>query len=79
MKVYKEFVILGLALIGSLLFGCWLLVETRDQSPTVDMVTPIPLDTQNSNERTEKQTSDGESNEIYGERDIQRHTTQSGE
>lgn len=77
MKFYKEFVVLGLALIGSILFGCWLVWATHDQSPTVDMKTPIPLETQNSNERTEEKTSDGKNDEIHSERDVQRQTTES--
>lgn len=73
MKLYKEFVILGGALVGSILLGCWLLSGSSDQSPTVDMVTPVPLETKHT-ERTV-----GETNEIHSERNLQGQETDGGE
>ena len=74
-KLYKEFVTLGVTLVGVILFGIWFFIASSDVEATVDNKTPIPLELKNPeqsiNERTEEQPSDGQTNEIHGQSDIQ--------
>ena len=74
-KLYKEFVVLGVTLIGVILFGIWFLMSSSDVKATVDNQTPLPLELrtpqQFTNERTEGQSSDGQTNEIQSQRGIQ--------
>lgn len=44
MKIYKEYVILGVALLGALVIGTIYLTAPEDHRPTVDNVIPTPLD-----------------------------------
>lgn len=44
MKIYKEYVILGVALLGALVIGTIYLTAPEDRRPTVDNVIPTPLD-----------------------------------
>lgn len=74
MKIYKEYVILGVALLGALVIGTIYLTAPEDRRPTVDNVIPTPLDvtaptdsasaspdsSQQTEERTDEQpSSDG--------------------
>ena len=74
MKIYKEYVILGVALLGALVIGTIYLTAPEDHRPTVDNVIPTPLDvsaptdsasdsedsSQHTEERTDEQpSSDG--------------------
>ena len=74
-KLYKEFVVLGATLIGFILFGIWFFVASSDVEATVDNKTPLPLEVkipeQSINERTEGQSSDGQTNEIHSQSGIQ--------
>ena len=74
-KLYKEFVVLGATLVGVILFGIWFFVASSDVEATVDNKTPLPLELKNPeqsiNERTEVQTSDGQTNEIRSQSGIQ--------
>jgi hypothetical protein len=74
-KLYKEFVVLGVTLIGVILFGIWFFVVSSDVEATVDNKTPLPLELrtpeQSTNERTEGQSSDGQTNEIHSQSGIQ--------
>ena len=74
-KLYKEFVVLGATFIGVILFGIWFFVASSDVEATVDNKTPLPLEVkipeQSINERTEGQSSDGQTNEIHSQSDIQ--------
>lgn len=74
-KLYKEFVVLGATLIGVILFGIWFFVASSDVEATVDNKTPLPLEVkipeQSINERTEGQSSDGQTNEIHSQSGIQ--------
>lgn len=74
-KLYKEFVVLGATLIGVILFGIWFFVVSNDVEATVDNKTPLPLELktpeQSTNERTEGQSSDGQTNEIHSQSGIQ--------
>ena len=69
MKLYKEFVVLGVALIGATLLGVILILNAQDTHPTVDTVTPLPLKLDEpglkTNERTEEKPSDGDADEIH--------------
>ena len=44
MKIYKEYVILGVALLGALVIGTIYLTAAEDRRPTVDNAIPTPLD-----------------------------------
>lgn len=74
-KLYKEFTILGVTIIGVILFGIWFFVASSDVEATVDNKTPLPLEVKNleqsTNERTEGQSSDGQTNEIYSQSSVQ--------
>ena len=74
-KLYKEFVVLGATFIGVILFGIWFFVVSSDVEATVDNKTPLPLEVkipeQSVNERTEGQSSDGQTNEIHSQSGIQ--------
>lgn len=74
-KLYKEFTILGVTIIGVILFGIWFFVASSDVEATVDNKTPLPLEVKNleqsTNERTEGQSSDGQTNEIYSQSGVQ--------
>lgn len=74
-KLYKEFTILGVTIIGVILFGIWFFVTSSDVEATVDNKTPLPLEVKNleqsTNERTEGQSSDGQTNEIYSQSGVQ--------
>lgn len=69
MKIYKEYVILGVALLGALVIGTIYLTAPEDHRPTVDNVIPMPLDVsaptdsaQDSGEsspQTEERTDEG--------------------
>ena len=74
-KLYKELVVLGAIFIGVILFGIWFFVASSDVEATVDNKTPLPLEVkipeQSINERTEGQSSDGQTNEIHSQSGIQ--------
>jgi hypothetical protein len=74
-KLYKEFTILGVTIIGVILFGIWFFVASSDVEATVDNKTPLPLEVKNLeqsiNERTEGQSSDGQTHEIYSQSGVQ--------
>ena len=74
-NLYKEFVVLGATFIGVILFGIWFFVASSDVEATVDNKTPLPLEVkipeQSINERTEGQSSDGQTNEIHSQSGIQ--------
>ena len=74
-KLYKEFVVLGATFIGVILFGIWFFVASSDVEATVDNKTPLPLEVkipeQSINERTEGQSSDGQTHEIHSQSGIQ--------
>lgn len=74
-KLYKEFTILGVTIIGVILFGIWFFVASSDVEATVDNKTPLPLEVKNLeqsiNERTEGQSSDGQIHEIYSQSGVQ--------
>ena len=74
-KLYKEFVVLGATFIGVILFDIWFFVASSDVEATVDNKTPLPLEVkipeQSINERTEGQSSDGQTNEIHSQSGIQ--------
>lgn len=68
MKIYKEYVILGVALLGALVIGTIYLTAPEDRRPTVDNVIPTPLDvsaptdsasaSQDSDTQTEERTDE---------------------
>jgi hypothetical protein len=64
MKIYKEYVILGVALLGAVIVGATYLMNQSDNQPTVDQIIPTPLDisTPESSE-PEERTDDTESSE----------------
>lgn len=64
MKIYKEYVILGVALLGAVIVGATYLMNQSDNQPTVDQIIPTPLDisTPESSE-SEERTDDTESSE----------------
>ena len=68
-KLYKEFTILGVTIIGVILFGIWFFVASSDVEATVDNKTPLPLEVKN--QRTEGQSSDGQTHEIYSQSGVQ--------
>lgn len=74
-KLYKEFTILGVTIIGVILFGIWFFVASSDVEATVNNKTPLPLEVKNLeqsiNERTEGQSSDGQTHEIYSQSGVQ--------
>ena len=74
-KLYKEFTILGVTIIGVILYGIWFFVASSDVEATVDNKTPLPLEVKNLeqsiNERTEGQSSDGQTHEIYSQSGVQ--------
>jgi hypothetical protein len=69
MKIYKEYVILGVALLGALVIGTIYLTAPEDHRPTVDNVIPTPLDvsaptdsatdSEDSSTQTEERTDEG--------------------
>lgn len=73
MKIYKEYVILGVALLGALVIGTIYLTAPEDHRPTVDNVIPTPLDvsaptdsatdsatdSEDSSKETEERTDEG--------------------
>lgn len=69
MKIYKEYVILGVALLGALVIGTIYLTASEDRSPTVDNAIPTPLDvsaptgsetdSEDSSTQTEERTDEG--------------------
>lgn len=69
MKIYKEYVILGVALLGALVIGTIYLTASEDHHPTVDNVIPTPLDvsaptdsatdSEDSSTQTEERTDEG--------------------
>lgn len=69
MKIYKEYVILGVALLGALVIGTIYLTAPEDHRPTVDNVIPTPLDvsaptdsatdSEDSSQHTEERTDEG--------------------
>ena len=69
MKIYKEYVILGVALLGALVIGTIYLAAPEDHRPTVDNVIPTPLDvsaptdsatdSEDSSTQTEERTDEG--------------------
>lgn len=69
MKIYKEYVILGVALLGALVIGTIYLTAPEDHRPTVDNVIPTPLDvsaptdsatdSKDSSAQTEERTDEG--------------------
>lgn len=69
MKIYKEYVILGVALLGALVIGTIYLMAPEDHRPTVDNVIPTPLDvsaptdsatdSEDSSTQTEERTDEG--------------------
>lgn len=69
MKIYKEYVILGVALLGALVIGTIYLTAPEDHRPTVDNVIPTPLDvsaptdsttaSQDPSTQTEERTDEG--------------------
>lgn len=68
MKIYKEYVILGVALLGALVIGTIYLTAPEDRRPTVDNVIPTPLDvsaptdstdSEDSSQHTEERTDEG--------------------
>lgn len=69
MKIYKEYVILGVALLGALVIGTIYLTAPEDHRPTVDNVIPTPLDvsaptdsatdSEDSSKQTEERTDEG--------------------
>lgn len=69
MKIYKEYVILGVALLGALVIGTIYLTAPEDHRPTVDNVIPTPLDvsaptdsatdSKDSSTQTEERTDEG--------------------
>lgn len=69
MKIYKEYVILGVALLGALVIGTIYLTAPEDHRPTVDNVIPTPLDvsaptdsatdSKDSSKETEERTDEG--------------------
>ncbi len=69
MKIYKEYVILGVALLGALVIGTIYLTAPEDHRPTVDNVIPTPLDVSaptdsaqdsgDSSQHTEERTDEG--------------------
>lgn len=69
MKIYKEYVILGVALLGALVIGTIYLTAPEDHRPTVDNVIPTPLDvsaptdsatdSKDSSQHTEERTDEG--------------------
>lgn len=69
MKIYKEYVILGVALLGALIIGTIYLTAPEDHRPTVDNVIPTPLDvsaptdsatdSEDSSTQTEERTDEG--------------------
>ena len=69
MKIYKEYVILGVALLGALVIGTIYLTAPEDHRPTVDNVIPTPLDvsaptdsatdSEDSSPQTEERTDEG--------------------
>lgn len=67
MKIYKEYVILGVALLGALVIGTIYLTAPEDHRPTVDNVIPTPLDvsaptdsqdSEDSSKQTEERTDE---------------------
>ena len=64
MKIYKEYVILGVALLGALVIGTIYLTAPEDHRPTVDNVIPTPLDvsaptdSEDSSKETEERTDE---------------------
>lgn len=68
MKIYKEYVILGVALLGALVIGTIYLTAPEDHRPTVDNVIPTPLDlsaptdsakdSEDSSQQTEERTDE---------------------
>jgi hypothetical protein len=64
MKIYKEYVILGVALLGAIIVSAAYLMSQTDNQPTVDQIIPTPLDisTPESSE-SEERTDDTESSE----------------
>ena len=69
MKIYKEYVILGVALLGALVIGTIYLTAPEGHRPTVDNVIPTPLDvsaptdsatdSEDSSQHTEERTDEG--------------------
>ena len=69
MKIYKEYVILGVALLGALVISTIYLTAPEDHRPTVDNVIPTPLDvsaptdsatdSEDSSTQTEERTDEG--------------------
>ena len=68
-KLDKEYVILGVALLGALVIGTIYLTAPEDHRPTVDNVIPTPLDvsaptdsatdSEDSSTQTEERTDEG--------------------
>ena len=64
MKIYKEYVILGVALLGAIIVSAAYLMSQTDNQPTVDHIIPTPLDISTSeSSEPEERTDDTESSE----------------
>ena len=72
MKIYKEYVILGVALLGALVIGTIYLTAPEDRRPTVDNVIPTPLDV---SAPTDSASDSGDSSQQTEERTDEQHSS----
>ena len=75
MKIYKEYVILGVALLGALVIGTIYLTAPEDHRPTVDNVIPTPLDVSAPTDSQDSEDSSKETEERTDEQPSSDGTT----
>lgn len=75
MKIYKEYVILGVALLGALVIGTIYLTAPEDRRPTVDNVIPTPLDVSAPTDSQDSEDSSKETEERTDEQPSSDGTT----